>query len=550
MTRRRWGVAALAAALALVLLPGRADAHAELVSTEPAASEQLDTAPDEVVLRFTESVDITDDTLELLDATGARLDVGEPEHPDGDRTAVAASLPDLDDGAYVVAWRVVSSDSHPISGAFTFQVGDAVAVDDQAFIQDVLGGTQDGDHVLGAAYGAVRFLAFAGLTVLVGAVVFLAWLWPEGVSGSDVGRGPTVRDLAPDHGAGSEASGSTGVEGRARRIVAWAWAVSVVATVLSIPLQGAYAIGGSVGDAFSADVIVDELGTRTGRAWVIRLVLLAAAAFVLPRLASAGATTRRAVSAAGGLALLATITFTGHAVSGDLVALAVVADLVHLSGVSVWLGGLVVLVAALLFASRGAAGELGADLDEGADDLGDRIGVVDRFSQVAFGAVVAVVASGVVQAWRQLGGYDALVDTTYGRLLLVKVALVGAMLVAAAFSRSWVRQRATARSSRLALSPGPGAVAASTDSRPARGPPPAAALVGGRGGRHRRARPRRDRRARQRRAGRDRRRGRWRRSLRHAGDRRGHRPHPRRRLDVRRQHRRAPVPRTPRAASP
>ena len=483
MTRRRWGVAALAAALALVLLPGRADAHAELVSTEPAASEQLDAAPDEVVLRFTESVDITDDTLELLDATGARLDVGEPEHPDGDRTAVAASLPDLDDGAYVVAWRVVSSDSHPVSGAFTFQVGDAVAVDDQAFIQDVLGGTQDGDHVLGAAYGAVRFLAFAGLTVLVGAVVFVAWLWRQGAD-----------------------------EPRAVRIVVWAWAVSVVATVLSIPLQGAYAIGGSVGDAFSADVIVDELGTRTGRAWVIRLVLLAAAAFVLPKLASAGVTTRRAVSAAGGLALLATITFTGHAVSGDLVALAVVADLVHLSGVSVWLGGLVVLVAALLFPSRSAVGEPGADPDDGRRPRRPRRPHRRRRP---------VLAGGVRRGRRRRRQRRR----------------------AGVASARWVRRprrhhvRATppdqgrpgrrhAGGRRLQPQLGPAAGHGPVDpagpvARPRRGrgldrlpggPPPAAALVGGRGGRHRRARPRRDRRARQRRAGRDRGRGWWRRS--------------------------------------
>jgi copper transport protein len=432
VTRRRLraALAVPVAALALVLVAGRADAHAELVSTEPAASEQLATPPDEVVLHFTESVDITDDTLEVLDATGERLDVGEPEHPGGDKTSVAAPLPDLDDGAYVVAWRVVSSDSHPISGAFTFEVGagGTIAVDDQALIDDVLGGSQDADHTLGAVYGAVRFLAFGGLTVLVGSVVFLAWLWPAGAA-----------------------------DRRARRVVGGAWAASVVATVLSIPLQGAYAVGGSLGDAFSGDVIADELGTRTGRSWVVRLLLLAAAAVVLPRLARLGATTRRAVSVVGGVALLATVTLTGHAVSGDLVPLAVLADLVHLAGVSVWLGGLVVLVAALLWPPPGASAVEGED----ADELGDRIAVVDRFSQVAFGAVVAIVASGVLQAWRQLGGYDALTETTYGRLLLVKVALVAAMLVGAAFSRSWVRQRAGARSAHLALSPGPGAVAAS-----------------------------------------------------------------------------------------
>ena len=166
---------------------------------------------------------MTDDTVEVLDATGDRVDVGEAEHPDGDRAAVAASLPDLDDGAYVVAWRVVSSDSHPISGAFTFRGRrrrGSVAVDDQALIDDVLGGSQDGDHTLGAVYGVVRFLAFGGLTVLVGSVVFLAWLWPGGPATA----GPAAWCGAPG-------------------------SVSVVATVLCIPLQAAYATGGTLGDA-------------------------------------------------------------------------------------------------------------------------------------------------------------------------------------------------------------------------------------------------------------------------------------------------------------
>jgi copper transport protein len=415
-------VVGLAAALTLLATPARADAHAELLSSEPEAGQQLDAAPDEVVLHFSESVDITDDTIELLDESGARLEAGEPEHPDGDRTAVSATLPDVGDGAYVVAWRVVSSDSHPIGGAFTFRVGDAAgagAVDDQALIEEVLGGSQNGDHTLGAVFGLVRFLAFGGLTVLVGSVVFLTWLWPEGQ-----------------------------VDRRARRVVTGAWLAAVVATVLSIPLQAAYAIGGSLGDAVDPGVIADELGTRTGRAWIARLLLLAVAAWLLPRLRRWDATVGRAVAVAGGLALLVTVTVTGHAVSGDHVALAFVTDVVHLSGVSVWLGGLVVLVAALLVPT---------------DEVDAAVAVVDRFSQVAFGAVLAIVVSGVVQGWRQVGGYDALFDTTYGRLLVVKVLVVGAMLVAAGFSRSWVRLRAAARTGQVALSPGPGATTASAD---------------------------------------------------------------------------------------
>jgi copper transport protein len=149
---------------------------------------------------------------------------------------------------------------------------------------------------------------------------------------------------------------------------------------------------------------------------------------------------------------LGTITVTGHAVSGDLVGLAVVTDLVHLSAVSVWLGGLALLLGTVLWPAAGV-GDSRAEA------------IATRFSDVAFGAVMVIVASGVVQAWRQLGSWDALVDTSYGRLLLLKVGFFILMVAAAAASRSWVRQRTRARMASLALSPGPGAVRASPSGR-------------------------------------------------------------------------------------
>jgi copper transport protein len=430
--RRLAGAGVLIAAVAtagLALGPAPADAHAELISTEPASGEQLDAAPERVVLRFSESVDVSDDAVEVLTAGGDQVDVGDPGHLDDERSSVAVDVPDLDDGTYVVSWRVLSSDSHPVSGAFTFGVGDAAAglsdADAQALVDDALAGAGS-DRLVGVSYGIVRFAAFAGLVVLIGGAVFVAALWPSGAE-----------------------------DPRARRILDGAWWVALGATVLSIPLQATYAVGGSLADAFDPSVIGDELGARTGRAWLVRLVLLGAVAVVGPRLARRATEGRTQgllpATVVGGLALLATITVTGHAVSGDLVGLAVVTDLVHLSAVSVWLGGLALLLGAVLWPAGVGDGRAEA--------------IATRFSDVAFGAVMVIVASGVVQAWRQLGSWDALVDTSYGRLLLVKVGFFVLMVAAAAASRSWVRQRARARMASLALSPGPGAVRASPSGR-------------------------------------------------------------------------------------
>jgi copper transport protein len=416
---------ALTAVLALVLSPARADAHAELLSTEPAAGEHLATSPDQVVLHFSEAVNLGDDLVRVLDSEGDQVDAGDPVHLNGERSSVALPLPSLEDGGYVVSWRVISSDGHPVGGAFTFRVGDASAAapgEDQALIDDVLGGSGQGDTVLGVAYGVARFTAFAGITVLVGAIAFVAWLWPAG------------RD-----------------DRRVRRIGAVAWWTALVATLACIPLYAAYVVGGSLGDALDPSLIGDELDHQNGRAWLARALLLVVIAVV----ARSKRADRRVLSGLGA-AVLVTISLTGHAVSGDLVPLAFVTDLVHLGAVSAWLGGLVVLIGSLLWRHSGP--------ERGDDEVAT---IVGRFSQVAFGAVVVIVVSGAIQGWRQVGSYDALFDTAYGRLLVSKVLLVAGMLVAASFSRAWIRNRAVAGARAMALSPGPGAVAASADRGPA-----------------------------------------------------------------------------------
>jgi copper transport protein len=106
--------------------------------------------------------------------------------------------------------------------------------------------------------------------------------------------------------------------------------------------------------------------------------------------------------------VLATISLAGHAGSGPAAPLGLAADLLHLAGVAVWLGGLAVLLGVVL--PRRDPAELRR--------------VVPRFSQLAFDAVVVIVATGLVQTWRQVGTLDGLVATDYGRLLLAKMTLL------------------------------------------------------------------------------------------------------------------------------
>ena len=382
------------AVVVLVLAAAPASAHAELRATDPPGGTVLEAAPERVVLRFTEPVELSFGSVRVFTGEGQRVDTGPATHADGRRDAVAVAVGGdrMGRGSFVVAWRVLSADSHPVQGAFTFRVGDVPSGGDtDAFVRRLLA-DQGGSAAVGAAFGVARFAVLGGLLVLVGGAAFVLVLWPAG------------RDDA-----------------RARRVEVTAWLAAFVGTVAAIGLQGAYAAGLGLGDAVRPSVVSSVLDTRYGALALARLALLVVAA-VLVRASGAGApeVRTRTASVVGGVvavALLVTPGLAGHPGTGDVAWFTTAVDVVHLAAAALWLGGLATVVVAPV----------------------DDTAVVRRFSSVAFVAVIVIAATGLLQSWRQVGSLDALRHTTYGNLLLAKVGLFVGMVALAAWSRKWLR---------------------------------------------------------------------------------------------------------------
>jgi copper transport protein len=123
--------------------------------------------------------------------------------------------------------------------------------------------------------------------------------------------------------------------------------------------------------------------------------------------------------------LLRTLGLVGHSTETADSTLGAVADFVHVAAIAAWIGGLVLLAAVVL--PRRRPEELAA--------------VVPRFSNIAKYAVGTIVVAGGALTWVVVGGLDDLVDTHYGRVLLLKLAILTAVLVAAWFSKRWVDAR-------------------------------------------------------------------------------------------------------------
>jgi copper transport protein len=375
---------------AVVTLAQPASAHAELESTEPSAGAILDTQPDAIELRFSENVTV--DSVKVLDAEQHRVDAGKPTKPDG-RTVRIALAPNLPDGGFVVAWKVVSADAHPIGGGFTYRVGASSTAVDPSVVQDLLAG-QVAPRSVGVVFGVVRFAVFASLLLLVGGAAFVAALWP----------------------AGAERI-------RVRRLLWWSLGTLLAGSFLGLGLQGASVGGLGLTDVLKPSVVSDSLDTTFGDVWLLRIVLLVPAAALLQLLPHVRREWWRVAGAGLGLALVATPAFSGHADTGRWVGLAKIDDVAHLASGAVWLGGLAVLLLAAL-----------------QTDVPDAKAITARFSSIAFGAVVVVVLTGSFQSVRQVVDLDGL-ETTYGRLLAVKVVLVLGLIGVASLTRAALHGR-------------------------------------------------------------------------------------------------------------
>ncbi|MEX0952279.1 MAG: copper resistance protein CopC [Nitriliruptoraceae bacterium] len=375
--RTRVAACVLAVVAAALLVPSGVWAHAMLVGSDPADGARLDVAPEQITLEFDEPVEVVSDGIRLYDADGQRI--GTVAADTLTDLLVAVDVPDLGEGAYVVTWRVVSLDSHPLSGVVTFTVGEAAPVGDD-LVAELFGGA--GADVAGVLGPLLRALAYAGTLVAAGAT-FVGWLVLD----------PTER-------------------GRARRVVIRAGAVGVCATVLAVWAQSVAVTGfGPIG-ALAPAPIAEVLTSGFGQGSMVRLVWLG----LLALFGTRGSPMVGQV-VAGALAA-ATFALDGHQRVVEPVALLALFDVVHLWAVAIWVGGLVVVLVTLR--------TTGEDL---------RVAhVVARFSGLALWVVAVVVLSGSVMAW-VLVRVPAAITTPYGWTLVAKVVLVAVAVATAAHNR-------------------------------------------------------------------------------------------------------------------
>jgi len=412
---RRGAVLALVAAAALAA-PAAAWAHAALLRTAPVASRTINTAPPAVRLTYSEPIEPRFAIVSVTDAAGRQLTSGSPQRAPGSPQTLVTPLKHTPQGWYLVFWRVISADGHPVRGAFTFAVGPSPGPPPQ-FQVPSLSETATTTQLL-----ISRWVVFLSFMAALGLFVFRI------VIARPVGRIPL--------GAVSIAFGTALV------VALVAIPVYVLFATAQFSLRSVFDLGAIVpvarASSFGRDYLDLELvlalfGVAAGVALavdkperpqrsVVELLSLwaalgaAAAVLVMPGLA-------------------------GHAGQRSPRGLALPLDALHLAAGSIWIGGLIGIV--VFWLTVGIEGRV-AGLAR----------VVPRFSNVALASVLALIGSGIGQSFLQLPTLGSLWQTSYGKALLWKIALLGAAMLLAAVNLARTKPRLQAAGLQPQVGPG------------------------------------------------------------------------------------------------
>ena len=408
----------LAAAVFVALAaPASAWAHAALLRTSPVASRVVNTPPGEVALTYSEAVEPRFAIVSVTDASGTRVTTGPPRRSPMNADTLVVPLHRLRQGWYLVYWRVISVDGHPVRGAFTFAVGPNPGPAPQFVIPSI------SETAATPKLVVARWAAF--LTVMAAIGLFVLRML--------IARPMIVR-----------------VAGTRLREVSIAFAVAAALGLVAIPvylllstadfaLRSFWSFG-----ALIPLVRVSAFGRSWFDLWIVFALFAAAATLAIwvdrperrQRSVAELLALTGALATAGAVLLVPGL--AGHAAQASPRGLSLTFDWLHLVAGSLWVGGLIGLL--VLWRSLPVARRVAG-----------LVVCVPRFSNVAFVSVLVLVGSGIGASVIHFPTLASLWQTSYGKAVLVKVALLGSALLLAAVNLLRTKPRLVASRERPEL---------------------------------------------------------------------------------------------------
>jgi len=413
-----------AAAVAALALPAAAWAHAALVRTVPTPSVVVNSPPPLVQLTYTEAVEPRFAAVSVTDAAGHGQTAGAPRRSASDPKTLVVPLKRVARGWYLVYWRVISVDGHPVRGAFTFAVGPNPGPPPQFVIPSISETAATPRLITARSIVFVAFMAAIGLFLLRIAIAR-----------------PVVRRVPETQ----------------LRAVSIAFGIASAVALVVIPvyidmataqfaLRSSFDVGALVplyrDSAFGRSFLDLEL--------IFALFVVAAAlAIWVDRPDRERRSIAELLGVSGALAAAAAVLLVpglaGHAAETSPRGAAMLFDWIHLAAGSIWVGGLIGLL--VLWRSFPVARRVAG-----------LVVCIPRFSNTAFVSVLALIGSGIGASLIHFPTFASLWQTSYGQALLVKIGLLSGAMLLAAVNLLRTRPRLLAHRDRPELGPGAAAL--------------------------------------------------------------------------------------------
>ena len=388
-------------------------AHAVPEFSNPAPNALLDELPDNLIIQFNEPIVADLSRIALLTQAGEAIETGPLQVIDANGRTAAVSLPDLEQGAYLVSWQVLSAvDGHTTSGTFAFGFGvaaEAVTTDSTVTAQ------------ISALSAAARWLTLTGIALLMGLFAFRLLVWNPIVADVDLENEEEQLDLKL-----AQIGIRIGISGIGL--------IGLGLVLIFIDQTRVY-------DLLQTANLQAWVGTRFGTMWLVRFLLLALSHFNLSlfvdvkngRKELRGWEWWLGFVLAIGLSLTVALISHSAALTEETVP-AILVDWVHVLAGTIWAGGLLFL-ALSLWQARHLHNEARTWLN---------LSLILNFSAIAAIAVGLLLTSGGYLAGKHVGGWTELIGTAYGLMLLGKIGLVLIILVIAAINLLFVKPRLNA----------------------------------------------------------------------------------------------------------
>ena len=371
-----------------------ASAHPFLLDSEPGQGQNAPAGTTQIITNYSEAVEIGFSELRVYDANGNQIDNKDTAYNGGETSLVVTTQP-LEDGVYTITSKVLSKvDGHLVQAAIVFGVGDVKI--DSALLEG-----QESSETTFIPESIARFPGLVGQTIVLGGIIVSITIWSS--------QQTRFRDVFNDINEQFKIKFS--------KIIGYGIIATFASNFIMLGVQ-TWRLEASP---------LDVIGTTFGTTWLIRMtitIIIIVLWFLMEKKNKISIKEQIPLLVAS-LILIATTTMMGHGAATELEAPWIL-DYAHNLLSSIWIGGVIFFAFVAL-----------PTITKTDNSTKEKIvlSLIPRFSGLFIIAIGILIITGPTLLWFLDDNVTSLTDSTYGKLILIKIGIAATMIALGGFNQ-------------------------------------------------------------------------------------------------------------------